>query len=336
VVACKLHEHGFSRIKAFTYGPPRNSQSLVAARVAEVLGLDWCEIPFDVTRMREIFHSEQRGRYQRFADGLSSVPTMGAFCPFLQLDCEQPDEVVVINGQTGDFISGNHLPPHLVGPAADDALWEHIRAKHFGIRPHGTADLQPIEERFRSWCESTTVGRGLENPGATRHENWEYRERQAKYVVNGQRLYEYLGMDWLLPWWDFELVRFFERVPVEDYLGRNFLLEYLRRYDYKGLFTENFPTPTAFTGVEGRLWESGLRIVGSQLRVPEVARRVAFYRCGYYRNYFALYPFDEYMRRSRGTVVDPQARCATGLMIDQWFEDQGFSQALPAARADCL
>ena len=258
---------------------------------------------------------------------------MGAFCPFFQLDCARPDEVVVINGQSGDFICGNHLPTHLVGESDYRRLWEHIRSKHFGVRPQGTADLQPIEERFRSWCESTAVGGELEHPWATQHENWEFRERQAKYVVNGQRIYEYLGMDWLLPWWDFELVRFFERVPLGGYVNRQLLLDYVRCYDYKGLFTERFPTSRAFTGAEGRLWEGGLRIVGSQLRVPEVARRVAFYRCGYYRSYFALYPFDEYMRRSRGTIVDPQARGATGLMIDQWFEDQNFLQELPTASA---
>ena len=326
LVACKLHELGFTRIKAFTYGPPGNSQSLVAARVAEVLGLDWCEIPFDVKRMREIFHSEQRARYQQFADGLSTLPSMGEFCPLIQLDCERPDEVVVINGQSGDFICGNHLPAHLVGATDNRRLWEHIRSKHFGVRPRGTADLQPIEERFCSWSESTAVGDKLEHPSATRHENWEFRERQAKYVVNGQRIYEYLGMDWLLPWWDFELVRFFESVPLRGYVNRRLLLEYLRDYDYMGLFTERFQTARAFAGPEGRLWEGGLRSLGSLGRVPEVARRMAYYRCGYYRSYFALYPFDEYMRRSRGTVVDPQARCATGLMIDQWFEDQGLSQ----------
>lgn len=335
LIACKLHEHGFTRIKAFTYGPPGNSQSLVARRVAECLDLDWLQVPFDVRRMRDIFHSEARVRYQHFADGLSTLPSMGDFCPLIQLDCADPGDVVVVNGQSGDFISGNHLPVHLLEKGDDGRLWEHIRSKHFGVRPPGTPGLDPIEERFRARQESLTLEEGLENPLATRHENWEFRERQAKYVVNGQRLYEFLGMDWLLPWWDFELVRFFEGVPLQGYVHRQLLQAYLRQYDYKGLFTAGFPAPRAFAGWEGRLWETGLgalRQLGVGVPVP--VRRISHYRSGYYRSYFQLYPFSEYMQRSGGSIVDPQARSATALVIDQWLEDVNLLPAL--ARAQLL
>ena len=40
------------------------------------------------------------------------------------------------------------------------------------------------------------------------YEKWEYEERQIKYVVNGQKTYDFWGVDWFLPLWDSEFVKF--------------------------------------------------------------------------------------------------------------------------------
>jgi asparagine synthase (glutamine-hydrolysing) len=47
------------------------------------------------------------------------------------------------------------------------------------------------------------------------YEYSEYQNRQAKYVINGQRIYDFLGVDWRLPLWDRDFVDFWEGVPIE-------------------------------------------------------------------------------------------------------------------------
>ena len=47
------------------------------------------------------------------------------------------------------------------------------------------------------------------------YEFLEFQGRQTKYVINGQRVYEYFGYDWILPMWDDNYVKFWSAIPLE-------------------------------------------------------------------------------------------------------------------------
>ena len=47
------------------------------------------------------------------------------------------------------------------------------------------------------------------------YEILEFEDRQVKYVINGQRLYEFFGYEWRLPLWDSLYLNFWEKVPLE-------------------------------------------------------------------------------------------------------------------------
>ena len=40
-------------------------------------------------------------------------------------------------------------------------------------------------------------------------------DRQSKYVVTGQKVFEYYKHEWRLPLWDDEYLFFWEKVPLE-------------------------------------------------------------------------------------------------------------------------
>ena len=42
----------------------------------------------------------------------------------------------------------------------------------------------------------------------------EYENRQTKYVVNSQRIYDFYNLSWLLPLWNKSYIKFWEKVPL--------------------------------------------------------------------------------------------------------------------------
>jgi hypothetical protein len=55
-------------------------------------------------------------------------------------------------------------------------------------------------------------------------------ERQAKFICNSVRVYDFFGYDWRLPLFDLELLDFWSRIPVEMRVRRRLYFEYVDRY----------------------------------------------------------------------------------------------------------
>ena len=64
--------------------------------------------------------------------------------------------------------------------------------------------------------------------GVARCEMWNAEQRQAKYIINSVRTYEFVGSRWRTLW-DYEFMDFFLRVPEELRYGMKLYLDCLRR-----------------------------------------------------------------------------------------------------------
>lgn len=242
LILCKLHELKYDRLTAITYGMKGNWESRIALQVAKVLG-----VPIRFIRiMREDFarfwRSPVRRDYWAFREDCSSVPNVQDLYPLWSIRKELHPGTVIINGQSGDFITGGHIPPALMrNPVLGRELVEAIIAKHFrlwrslavydpAIRVEVASQLNVLPNTLMTPEEAT----GL-------FEYWEWRERQTKYVVSGQRIYDFLGFDWELPLWDDALMDFFARVPYQLRFGQTLYRQYLEAWDYCGLLTHRWP-----------------------------------------------------------------------------------------------
>jgi asparagine synthase (glutamine-hydrolysing) len=68
-------------------------------------------------------------------------------------------------------------------------------------------------------------------------EYWDWMERQAKFIANNCRLYEFWGYEWRMPFWDREFVDFWRAVPLSQRLKKNIYKDGLFEDDYKKLFS---------------------------------------------------------------------------------------------------
>ena len=58
---------------------------------------------------------------------------------------------------------------------------------------------------------------------------WNWRERQAKFILNSVRVYDYFGYGWRLPLFEKELLDFVASIPVTGGLGRRVVCSFLDR-----------------------------------------------------------------------------------------------------------
>ena len=216
---------GHKNIRCFAYGRPGNHEIAASRAIAERLGYRWTCVPMDVPFMRRFYASADYRGYLDEADTLQA-------CPFVQ-DMPQimalkeagfiPCDAVFANGNTGDFLSGGHVVPAIREPAPQldvearlTRIVEALIDKHFALwRGLATAEnRRTVTHLLHASFAQAGAAPGASEDDYGLFEYAEFCDRQCKYVINGQRVYEALGHEWRLPLWDRELLDFFELVPL--------------------------------------------------------------------------------------------------------------------------
>jgi asparagine synthase (glutamine-hydrolysing) len=238
---------GYRNIRTFAYGHPGNHEAKASQAIAERLGIPGRFVPSSIAAMRRYFADGTHASYCAFADTLQSVPFVQDLTPIalLKADGFIPTDAVIANGNSGDYISGAHIVPemHVVADGLlDDERLKRITTalikKHFGL----WAALQTPDHRAR--IERQLLG-SLARAGATLgdpaddyglYEYAEFQDRQCKYVISGQRIYEFLGHEWRLPLWDKVYLDFFERIPLAGKVGQRLYADMLDKENWGGVW----------------------------------------------------------------------------------------------------
>ncbi len=324
LVLTKLKAMGYQKLRTFSYGPRGNDDASGAAQIARELGVPWTFIAYEARLVRDFFWSVERKEYWRYASCGASVPFMVDEVALRHLlstkQLADPSQAIIINGQSGDFTSGGHLlgrhldrlDPNERYPLA--MIISGVLKKHYAQRDLSATEREQFTKLILDKIgvdDGTYRGQQL----AKLYEFWEAEERQAKYVVNGQRSYDYIGLPWRLPLWDRELFNFWRGVPYRFKLGQSLYKAYLRATNYCGMFKDReFPVEN-FHGW-GRVIFPAARVVGL-LGGPEAKNktyRLAAY-FGKYANHYAPYGFAAHLRDFR-RLPSPLGRYAETLLAE--------------------
>lgn len=245
LVLCKLKQLGYDNLHAFSYGPRGNYEAKAAEYVAKNVGVKWRFIPLLMKNARFFFRSDFRRKYWEFSWNLSSVPFTGD----IQVLWENrrkgiiPKDAIIINGQSGDFITGGHIPSlEKESDYTVAEIAESIINKHFSlwINLKTVENLEQIKRKILSLLGLKGEEKITRQDFTRYYELWEWQERQSKYVVNGQRNYDFLGFRWFLPLWDDPYLFFWAKVPVHLKDKQTLYKAYLERYNFFGIFRD-FP-----------------------------------------------------------------------------------------------
>ena len=326
LIACKLRELNYPNLRAFTYGPPNNSEAKIAWEVAQRLEIPWMFVPSKAAGARQLFESDRRRAYWRYADGLSTIPSMRewqALSYLTSTDEGLGSDAVIINGQSGDFLSGGHIPPLLWNKQIPEArdFFEALIAKHFALwtnfhkQPHLDAIRESISRALEGWVPRD----GAKEELIARYEELEFQERQSKFVINGQRMYEFFGLPkWQLPHWDGELIDFWQGVPFELKFGQNLYKTYLCNMDFRGLF-RNYD-PFAWRWPTHMMWVVPFARIAGVLFGEKAKLQTyrQFWYFSHYHNHYAMYGYRNFRR------TFSSARSPISLQVERWLQENEF------------
>lgn len=280
-IASGLKAAGYDNVLTVAYGQKGNREAETSREIARRLGYEWRFVPYTNGALSRMFRSDDYAAFKNLSDSLTSVhfPQEYHAIDTLLRQGDINRDTVVVNGQSGDFITGNHVPASLFEPpdseeARLNAIVDGLLNKHYrqwaALRT--PERLNTIAEKLRGLLQSANAP-GTDKKGA--HGYYEFREfwdRQSKYVINGQRLYDHFGLDWRLPLWDRAYMDYWARAPISAKQGQSLYKQALHQANWAGVWRDIPVNPTRIRP----LWIKPLRLAAKAAHV--FAGRAAWHR----------------------------------------------------------
>ena len=305
LILCMLKKHKYDNLNCFFYGGPGNAnwERKYSHDLAEKLNVPWRHISYSYQSVRDVYKSKVWMEYGVYADGLCSLPAYSYIFYMERLIKNKllsPD-AIIINGQSGDFISGNHLFESLFNLSTSRRLIDKaIIDKHFSLwlNLKTSNNLELIKTRINEVVKEIELDPDSSQSVANMLDYWEWNERQCKYVVNGQRAYDYFGINWELPLWDDAYLRFWKRIPWNMKINQKLFREFLEEINLFGAFKGYKPNrslPLTLQAIKV-LFTSFTRIFPQRKREQLVRKYLSYII--YPNNYYAIIPYLEYLKTS--------------------------------------
>lgn len=245
LVAIMLKRMGYSNTVAFTYGRPGNLESEISKQVAESLGIEWHFVPYNNEAWRSWFWSEERISYYAMAHNDVSLPHIQDWPAVWELKRHEliPNDSILVPGHTGDYLAGTTGIPESFFEAdhvSATRVADEIYGGHYYLCPFAQ-EKSFVEEaiRERILMQLDVSGNLTPESAVESYKRWVWRERQAKFIVNSVRAYEFWGYDWWIPLGDFEMRDFWMRVPLEFRIDRGLYIAHIKNLTASIVGTED-------------------------------------------------------------------------------------------------
>ncbi|MBN2862692.1 MAG: hypothetical protein JXN62_05995 [Bacteroidales bacterium] len=211
LIAAMCSKYHTGKILCYTYGSADNPEVQPAAEIAQRLGLKWINIVYNKELIKDFLIDGFFNDYYPYVSGLSSMFFMQEYFAvrYLKNSGLIPDDSVFMPGFSGDVIAGSHLIPVMKKKMNRKQITniifrEYCRMIHLSVTDR-TSLINLIAQRIPTECS---------NPWRV-FETWDMKERQAKFIVNSAKVWRFFGFEYVIPLWDYNLVKFFSELPFE-------------------------------------------------------------------------------------------------------------------------
>ena len=254
LVASILKHLGAKNVKCYSYGTEGNFEAKIAKIIAHKLGFEWKFIPLSHKSEKKYYASNHYKEYLSYSETYCSVPYFQGLSTIKYLkDLNWIDnDAIFINGNTGDFISGGHINSKIVDnneidntntKSRKENILNQLIEKHFSLWGYLKTKHNINQIKNNLWNEITKGCGDILNKDQDHllYEYSEFIDRQSKYVIAGQRSYEYYAHHWRIPLWDDEYLFFWQKVPLDYKLKQKLYIEMLKKNNYGNVWGDDIP-----------------------------------------------------------------------------------------------
>lgn len=245
LIAIMLKRLGYENVICFTYGKENNSEAKISKSVAEKLGYKWVFIPYTTEKWKNWYRSSEKIDYFNYSDGLSSIPHIQDVIAIRELLNNRyiTEDAILIPGHSGDFIAGSHIPDYF---AKKDITSEKIANQILNVH-YSLWDDKNLRKKFSNEFKNKIFNVIKYQPiyssenAANVYEQWDWSERQSKFICHSVRVYDYYNLEWRLPLWEKELIDFWSKINLENRLNRKLYFKYVseKQVEFKYLDKNN-------------------------------------------------------------------------------------------------
>lgn len=226
LIASLLKRSGYENVLCFSYGIARNKEAEYSEKIAKSLGFAWCFAEYTNEEWASEWNTGAAEEYRSYASNHTSLPHIQDWLAIKKLIENKliDDDAVVVPGHC--CVTG-YIPKDIVSKRfGKREYFNNIIETHFSGRPLRCSVLLTEAELTKAllnceidFCDKDEV--------ASRAMEYNWAERQAKYITNSVRVYENFGLDWWLPLWDMEFVNAWMVFPLRLRLERRFYKSYV-------------------------------------------------------------------------------------------------------------
>jgi len=207
LLACVCKKLDVKNVGCFTYGIPESYEVKISKQVAKTLGFPWYYIEYTKEKFLSVANSPVDDDYILWAMNLNTTSHYQDFIAFKELKDKGviEDKAVIVPGHSGEILGRDQIPYNLLGTKKSVA--DLIFYRYFTWNTLKSKYTKRALDFLGPTYNSTIV---KEDKGLTvdLFTNWNIQNRQANFIINAIRVYEYFGNDWRIPLWDDELSEF--------------------------------------------------------------------------------------------------------------------------------
>jgi asparagine synthase (glutamine-hydrolysing) len=240
LVAGMLRRLGIDNCLCYTYGNESQEEVRLSRQVAEALGFEWRCLSNSGEVFGRLGIAAAYDTYMPYGSKGVSAPHAQDFAAVMQLAAEGVGgpQAIYFPGHSADMNAGSHIPPDYPDLFAGTlSVTDEIVRHHASPTWHEPGKMLTAPERGEILSALQVEAKPLNgvdrvNPLAC-CEMWNAENRQAKYIINSVRIYEFARARWRTLW-DYEFMDFYLRVPLKLRYGQRLYLDCLRERVFVG------------------------------------------------------------------------------------------------------